>query len=73
MRMRGLLPTCLRARIKLFLAVTVLSLADSIMTDDNADARMKMDVAKRGRRMVRHAVRLRKLISPSLATTTKGD
>lgn len=62
MRMRGYLPACLRARIKLALAIVVLYLADSILVDESADARMKIDVAARGRRMVRHAVRLRKLI-----------
>lgn len=63
MRMRGYLPACLRARIKLAAAVTAMVLADSIMVDEHADARMKIDVAQRGRRLVRHAVRLRKLIN----------
>lgn len=62
MRFRGVLPACLRARIKLLLAITAMAVADSIMVDEDADARMKMDVAKRGHRLVRQAARLHKLI-----------
>lgn len=63
--MRRWLPSWARIRIKLFLAVIAMGLADSIVPDDAIEARQRLIVHGQGKWLLRYATRLHGLLNPS--------